>query len=173
MCAVSDDTTRRLLPESMKQLASHIGLDATLAIAELRGGVRLCVPRVASPEHWLVEHIGLKALQRLVTAYAGEEIEVPVCAALKRAMRDQRLARDRRGASVAELAKRYGMTERGVRAALKRVHRSEAAALGRSAPRVGRAPTPTLSALTHATEPRQEPVAPSPPLATPAGRSRR
>jgi len=108
------------LPGSMRALVELMGSAAALRLVELRGGVRLCVPRVASAGHWLAEHIGLEALERLVETYAGEELEIPRCVAALRAARDREIAAQAGERSVAELARRYGMTERGVRKVLRR-----------------------------------------------------
>ncbi|RMG56332.1 MAG: DNA transposition protein [Gammaproteobacteria bacterium] len=110
------------LPASVRELVDVIGLPAALAIVEARGGVRLTVPSRASAEHWLADLIGLEALEKLVAVYAREEIEVPRCAAALRALRAREIVAEfERGASNAELARKYHYTERGIRKLRRRV----------------------------------------------------
>lgn len=110
------------LPASVQDLVDVIGLPAALAIVEARGGVRLSVPAQATADHWLAELIGLPALEALVAVYAREEIEVPRCAAALRALREREIVAEyERGASNAELARKYQYTERGIRKLRRRV----------------------------------------------------
>ena len=102
------------LPQSVRELARVCGLDAALAIVERRGGIRLCVPVAASQEHWLARLIGYDALERLVRHYGGEEIDIPRCHRAARYIREQQILRDAETLSQAELARKYGYTERGI-----------------------------------------------------------
>ena len=110
------------LPASIQELIEVVGVSAALAIVEERGGITLCVPTQALPDHWLVELIGLAALTALVERYRGEEIEIARCAAAMRAIQEQQIVREAEaGASNATLARRYGYTERGIRKLRRRV----------------------------------------------------
>ncbi len=110
------------LPASVRELVETVGLAAALRIVEARGGVRLCVPRQAKPDHWLARLIGVEALKTLVAMYGGEAIEIPRCAgAMLAAWERQVVEQHARGASNAELARRYGYTERGLRKLRRRV----------------------------------------------------
>ena len=101
------------LPESVLYLASVIGLEAAAAIVEVRGGIKLCIPSNPGPDHWLMEIIGPSALGKLSLHFGGDEIEIPLCtAALRRA---RALPLFKAGASVAEVARSLGMTERAAR----------------------------------------------------------
>lgn len=108
-----------LLPESIRDLTDIIGISAALRIVEERGGIRLYVPKIVQINHWLADLIGTEALAALVEIYAGEEIEIPRCAAALKAMKDQEIASAE--GSVTEIARRYGYTERGVRKIRRRV----------------------------------------------------
>jgi Mor family transcriptional regulator len=108
-----------LLPESIRDMTDIIGISAALRIVEERGGIRLYVPKIAQMTHWLSELIGYTALCALVEIYAGEEIEIPRCAAALKAMKDQEIANAQ--GSVTEIARRYGYTERGIRKIRRRV----------------------------------------------------
>ena len=110
------------LPKSMIEMVQHIGLKATLTLVELRGGVFVFVPNKASSDHWLVEHIGLDALEKLVCEYQGLKIEIPRCHAALRAMKEQAImAESQSGVSNTELARKYGYTDRGIRMLRRRV----------------------------------------------------
>jgi Mor family transcriptional regulator len=117
-----DDIDLDLLPSRIADLVDVIGLKAALVIVELRGGIRLTVPKKAAPEHWLAEHIGLDALAKLSKVYGGETIEIDRCAAAIRAVYEARIVREHdSGSSNSDLARRYGYTERGIRKLRRRV----------------------------------------------------
>lgn len=110
------------LPESILELIDVIGLPAALRIVEARGGIRLCVPKTAAPDHWLAQAIGMTAFERLVAYYEGEEIEVAKCAAAMQRLREREIdAAAREGETNTTLARRYGYTERGIRKLRRRV----------------------------------------------------
>ena len=109
------------LPKSIQELAATLGLDATLAIVEARGGIRLYVPRGWRSDHWLVPLIGPDALRQLVAHWGGEEIDIPRCEASLRAARERQIGTELQGDSVARVARRYGYTERGIRKLRRRL----------------------------------------------------
>jgi len=110
------------LPESVAELVGVVGVTAALAIVEERGGVRMYTPVKADPDHWLAKLIGMVALERLVEYYQGEEIELPRCVEAMRAAKDMVIvAEHEAGASNADLARRYGYTERGIKKLRRRV----------------------------------------------------
>lgn len=111
-----------ILPKRTQELVSVIGFLPALKIVELRGGVRLTVPKRLSSDHWLVAHIGITAFERLVQYYNGEEIEIDRCAgALQKIKENVIMDAFENGASNAQLARKYGYTERGIRKLRKRV----------------------------------------------------
>lgn len=119
-----DGIPEHYLPASVRDLVDVVGMPAALAIVEARGGIRLCVPKRVTPDHWLVDLIGVDALQALISVYSGEEIEVPRCYAALRAIRDQQIvAEAEAGASNAELARKHNYTERGIRKLRRRVEK--------------------------------------------------
>ncbi len=114
------------LPGRTQELVSVVGIKAALKIVELRGGVRLSVPTKIRPDHWLVSHIGLEALTKLVEYYSGEEIEIDRCASALRAVTEQEILDAwKQGASNSELARQYGYTSRGIRKLRRRVERRQ------------------------------------------------
>lgn len=114
------------LPGRVAELADVVGLRAALILVELRGGTRLAVPKKPAPGHWLVEHIGVEALDKLCRYYGGETIEIDRCAAALRAGLEANILRDyENGASNSQLARRYNYTERGIRKLRRRLERRE------------------------------------------------
>lgn len=112
------------LPGRTQELVSIVGIQAALKIVELRGGIRLSVPRRIRPDHWLVPHIGLAALTKLVEYYNGEEIEIDRCAAALRTFTEQEILESWNcGISNNALARQYGYTARGMRKLRRRLER--------------------------------------------------
>ncbi|TNC80693.1 MAG: hypothetical protein C9356_12395 [Oleiphilus sp.] len=66
-----------ILPELHRELASVIGLPATLKLGEAYNGVRLYVPNEAHADHDVVKIIGMEAFEALVDAYRSEELSFP------------------------------------------------------------------------------------------------
>lgn len=109
------------LPESLVDVADVIGLSATLALVEKAGGVRIYVPERLGDDHRLIEWLGRDAAVKLSEAYAMEELVVPRCAEQLRNVRNRCIRQERSlGASTAELALRYRLTERQVFTILSR-----------------------------------------------------
>jgi DNA-binding CsgD family transcriptional regulator len=125
-----DDESLALLPKRVAELVKVVGVTAALKLVELRGGRRLEVPKHVKPGHWLVAHIGLEALSKLVAYYGEERIEIDRCAYVIRALKEQ--AKEKaivteyaNGASNAQLAEKYHYTERGIRKLRKRLERQQ------------------------------------------------
>lgn len=121
-----DDEYLALLPKRVAELVKVVGCVAAFKLVELRGGGRLEVPTRAKPTHWLVEHIGLEALTKLVAYYGEERIEIDRCAYLIRMIQEQAKEQAiveayKNGASNWQLAQQYNYTERGIRKLRKRV----------------------------------------------------
>jgi hypothetical protein len=121
-----DDESLALLPKRVAELVKVVGSTAAFKLVELRGGGRLEVPTRAKSSHWLVEHIGLEALAKLVAYYGEERIEIDRCAYVIRALNERAkekaiVAAHDNGASNWQLAQQYGYTERGIRKLRKRV----------------------------------------------------
>ncbi|WP_301181602.1 Mor transcription activator family protein [Thalassolituus sp. UBA3500] len=116
---IPEHIEQNLLPESIRDIIDLVGISAALRIVEERGGIRLYVPKTPAVNHWLSDLIGLDNMTALVNVYAGEEIEIPRCAAALKAIKDHEIATAE--GSVTELARRYGYTERGIRKIRRRV----------------------------------------------------
>lgn len=91
----------------LKPLAVALGLDGLLRLLEARAGTRLPIPKKVGQSK-LVEELGLDLTAALVDAWGGAQLKVP----LGREWRAQ--VYRARGQSYAEIARRLGLTERGV-----------------------------------------------------------
>lgn len=104
------------LPATLREVAALIGLPATLTLVKHYGGVRLYIPKTLEPGHILIRLLGAEAAQRLVAHYMpGEPFEVPRAVQLMRASRNRAIRlRAARGATAADIARDFAMTERHV-----------------------------------------------------------
>jgi hypothetical protein len=108
-----------VLPESARQLAEVVGLPLTLELMRALGGrptfVRLKM-HAGSP---LAAVVGPEAAQALHERFGGSFLEVPRLVAVERMLRDNAIRADfDAGATPNELAARYGVTARRIRATL-------------------------------------------------------
>lgn len=101
--------TREVAP-----LVAKIGAEATLALVERWGGLRLYVPSPASPDGELWRVVGEDAARYLAHRYGREQIKVPLA-------RNWRiLVYHARGLPQAQVARRVGVIERTVERVLSR-----------------------------------------------------
>lgn len=132
--ALPQEEVAKLLPRSFASLRKAISINALLAMIDAFGGTRILVPMHPDGARKLAKVIGLEDLRRLSKLAGGCRIEVPLGAKLRAALRDRALAdMGTRGASIRELALRFGMTERAVqrrRRAVTDVKRGRAANKG-------------------------------------------
>lgn len=92
-----------------------VGVEPALRLVEAWGGVRLYVPQQMPKDHLLVSTLGRAEADQLADRYGGETLQIPRCLHALRAVRNTRIRADRRdGASTAELALRYRLTERQI-----------------------------------------------------------
>jgi len=74
--------TNLWLPPLLNEIADVIGTSATLTLAHDRGGSRIYIPAKVTPDHWLVDLIGLDAAEKLADHYAvnggGQTVDLPV-----------------------------------------------------------------------------------------------
>lgn len=104
------------LPRLLREMVALIGMQATLAIVQHYGGVRLYVPITMTPEHILARQIGADAAFKLSGEYGGlDHFYIPRAAVALRSARNTEIV-DKfvKGVTLRQLALSYGMTERGV-----------------------------------------------------------
>ena len=114
------------LPNSVREIAEVIGLDATLRlISQLpvcqRPGrklpiVMLYVPKKLPPDHELVRMIGYPDAMKLVRVFGGEILYPASCRNVFKRFRDDAIVRMAgMGARTSVIAELFGMTDRAVR----------------------------------------------------------
>ena len=101
------------------ELEGLIGSEGLRRLAKRRGGRRLYVPRSVRAGHWLAESLGPEVAERLAFRYGGCRIDIPTLG-LSRTNRNEEIRRCRvAGASLADVADRFGLSERQVRRILR------------------------------------------------------
>jgi len=108
------------MPESIRQLLA-VGFpgEAVEPLMRAFGGLVLHVPKQAGPGHPLVEALGERAAAVLCRYLGGNRFPVPKGFRRMIAARNAAIRRDYdQGVPVAELVRRYGLTERQVWAIL-------------------------------------------------------
>ncbi|HWP00037.1 MAG TPA: Mor transcription activator family protein [Methylococcus sp.] len=107
------------LPGILEDIAHLVGLPAALAVADRFGGRRLPGLVRMSPDHPLARCVGLQKAIRIAEYLGNERPEIPKFDARHRAIRNRRIREERAlGATHAELAERYHLTDRWIRAIL-------------------------------------------------------
>ncbi len=97
------------------ELATLIGEDAFVRLAETFGGTRLYVPIAVTADHEIAQAIGLDAARRLVDRLAPDVVKVP----LARELRARHYRAE--GKSNAQIARKIGITESGVEKLFRRM----------------------------------------------------
>jgi Mor family transcriptional regulator len=122
---VISDRVVAMLPDSLKELAEVIGVDACLVLVEMFGGSRLYVPKSVGEEHrlWC---LGNEVLKNLIAIFGGNFLQIPRAARLKKWERNQKIAEAHQNRSIAKIAKEFDLTERQVWAILRKM-RNDAA----------------------------------------------
>ena len=96
------------------ELAGLIGEEGLRRLATRRGGRRLYIPSKVRPLHWLALLLGQDAADALAFRYGGDRIVIPELG-LARATRNEEIRRcHAAGASAADVADRFGLSERQV-----------------------------------------------------------
>ena len=101
------------------ELEGLLGEEGLAALCAARGGRRAYIPRSIRPGHWLAELLGSEAAGRMAFQYGGCRIDIPELGA-RRANRNVEIRRcHAAGASMADVADRFGLSERQVRRILR------------------------------------------------------
>lgn len=107
-----------LLPPLLQDFVRLIGLQATMALVERSGGLRLYIPTPdrVSDAHHLAQVVGLDNLRKLADVYGGEDhFQLPKAERALLAVRNARIAADYSTHKTArQLAAEYRLTERQV-----------------------------------------------------------
>jgi Mor family transcriptional regulator len=105
------------LPTVLREIAERIGLDGALKLITTYGGTRIYVPKQINPGHSLALLLGEDAAAELANFCGGREhFDIPKAQIAICALRDEKIRADRSaGHTVAELARRYNLTERRIR----------------------------------------------------------
>lgn len=123
------DTTKlptEYLPASIKELLKSLEVATVYALIEEYGGTRIIVPKIATEEHELARLIGFAELKTFCYLFGGSVFDCPRCLKALNTLRDNEMLADKRaGLTLAELARKHGITERGVSKALRRVEQQE------------------------------------------------
>ena len=99
------------LPGVLGEIEAIAGADAALRIVESAGGTRIYIPTPGrlTADHRLVSILGLAAATEIAERLAGSVLEIPTA----RPVLAHRLFEG--GATIAEVARRLGITERRAR----------------------------------------------------------
>jgi len=114
------------LPSSIKELLTALDTPAIYLLIAEYGGTRIIVPKVATSDHELALLIGIDALNKFCHLFGGGVFDCPRCITALNSLRDNEiLAGKRAGLTLAQLARKYHLTERGISKALRRVEKQE------------------------------------------------
>lgn len=104
-----------LLPASLRQLAESASPSLALKVASIYGGRLMYVPRAITPECRLARDLGEREARLVLDAVGFGSLKVPMCTAILRHRRDERMRADRRnGASHAQIALKHNVDIRTV-----------------------------------------------------------
>lgn len=111
------------IPESLKLLMEcGVPEGVVWRLVEACGGMRIVIPAEPRPHHELVKFLGLEAARLLSGAAARQDLQIPRCTRLKRALRNRAIRADYdAGATANDLVLKYEVAYPTVRAALAEV----------------------------------------------------
>ncbi len=114
------------LPQSIHELMAIISLKSIDLLIKNYGGTRVQIPKKAHALHELAELIGMEDFNALCARYGSTALDLPRCVKALAAVRNSQILKDKReGLSLAQVARKYHMTERGVSMALRRIEKQE------------------------------------------------
>lgn len=104
------------MPGVLREIASLIGPENAVKLAQTYGGIRIYVPKRMKPEHPFAELLGFENACALSAELGGlSRLSIPRFEKLIREARNQAILTDRsRGMSVRELALKYRVTEKHI-----------------------------------------------------------
>jgi len=93
-----------------------------LTLIEQAGGLSFFIPMHIEPDNNLARWLSRDDYRALCWHYGGDHLEIPRCHRAKRLRVWLAIAQDKRGGeSNAQLAQKYGLTERAIRGILSKV----------------------------------------------------
>ena len=114
------------IPASVHELLGLINAESVEALLKAHKGTRVQIPKHFTDECWLLTVMSSEDLTQLSAVMGGTVVDLPNCTSLMTLLRDQRLLADKRaGLSLTQCALKYGLTERGVSKALRRIEQRE------------------------------------------------
>ena len=118
---MSSPTESAEIPETIQEVQSIIGWDATWNLIERFGGTEISVPRRYQAAHPLAQAIGPAAAPKFFQHFAGCQFYLPKMAADRLSARNRELYRRyRAGEPLARLTRDYGLSVRQARWILSR-----------------------------------------------------
>ncbi|WP_016950004.1 Mor transcription activator family protein [Anabaena sp. PCC 7108] len=108
-----------VLPKTLKDLNKLIGLDATLSLVEKFGGSALYIPKSIKEGHKL-SYLAYEHIELLVREFAGTFIYIPLCRAMEKSVRNQKIAEKRQSGTIDALAKEFNLSRRYIWYLLKK-----------------------------------------------------
>ena len=122
--SISEVELLSVMPESASELTKFIQINSVVKMINKFGGIRLCIPKIAKPQHQLVELIGYEDFSKLCEIYSGEEIDIPKAVKLRQLIRNKNILACRaKGMSLSKLARYFDLTERGVSKIIRRMEK--------------------------------------------------
>ena len=109
------------LPQSLKEIADSVGVEAAIKLSQKLGGRRFRIPlrSTVDDNHPIAQAIGTKPAARMMQDFRGIRVEIPVFG--RKCERDDAIRQAHaQGESIPSLADRYCITERWVRDIIKR-----------------------------------------------------
>lgn len=105
-----------LLPDSGKEIADLVGIEAASEIISRLGGTQVYIPCRVTISNSLVDHFGIDVVARLATRHGGCELDIPMAQKAVTDLKHRRvLSFLAGGASDAAAALRFGTTTRNIR----------------------------------------------------------
>lgn len=115
------------LPESLKIIVRLTDLSTAFILVKNYGGRDLHLPNIKmiTPEHELAYLIGFNNLRQICQYWSGDTIYIPKAEDYALHIRDERIRQDSKMLDNNELSKKYGISNRRIRAIKKRQREPE------------------------------------------------
>ncbi|MBF0381445.1 MAG: hypothetical protein HQL69_10525 [Magnetococcales bacterium] len=104
-----------ILPDSMVEIKSIVGLQGVMTLLNKCGGTRLFIPRKLNDQHKLTTLLGYEAAQKMSAYYGGETLTIVKGSRADKSLRNcEIIHRYDQGEKVPILARDYELTERHI-----------------------------------------------------------